>query len=58
MTMRTEDVRSGLARQRRSLLTVSLVLLAFQHTGAIVQRLTVAGNVIDLQRRLPILVPL
>jgi len=52
------DIHSGFFRQRRNLLVVSLGLLAFQSTGAVIRTFSLLGNTIQLERPLSLATPL
>lgn len=58
MTATDQHLREGFGRQRRSLLVVSLALLAFQQVGATLHELNILGNRIDLSTPLPVTLPL
>lgn len=48
----------GFVRQRRSLIVVSLALLAFQEIGATLHELNLLGNKVELTAPLPVALPL
>jgi hypothetical protein len=56
--LNSDEVAVGFRRQRRNLLAISLVLLAFESTGAVIDTLTVFGNTIHLGRPLSLELPL
>ena len=52
------DARAGFIRQRRSLLLISIALIAFQTTGATLHRIVLFGNTVDLDSPLRVTAPL
>lgn len=52
------NIQSGFVRQRRNLLVVSLVLLAFQATGATISTINAFGNVVNLKSPTSVIIPL